>query len=413
MSLRFDERMRAIWALDCSATETLLLIALNSHGDGEGQNIFPSVQTLAWETKTSKTTVCRLTQGLCKKGFIKKSFRMKDGHRTSNDYQIDFSAILAASRKPLKLASQTEPSNETTTQNGKYQNGTKRQIGTKVGPSTIKDESPASGEIEHKSQSGTYQNATCQIGNLTIPGKDKEIKREEFPNSDRFELDGNGQDPEEDPTPLPPAPKFEHPAITMERRLRGNAPAKRSGYTSLNPWNIDNDPNKVDPEFKAHLVNTSDYITFGEKPSEIRVEQWVGQANKDEARRSLVLDAWKKFDAERREKAARTEARRQAEESHKPENNAAYRRFEAAIASHPKSLRVEVAGYNWQGLKVNMWYKGIPIMTMQPFDSFLLTEVAIGINRNGGKMSLGKLKQILQLEDWDAMFPRPTWRAAA
>lgn len=379
--LTSHDRQTLIFGLPLSSSEKFVLTALNAFVGSDGR-CWPGIERLSKMTSLEVKTVRKVLARLRESGIVRSESRFdSSGRQTSNLYFVDFSRAEQIGGAKLGGYQKRPPQNDP-------REGTKNSPpgGTKIGGRTNPKEVTIEKEEEEFFNSDSMSNAE---------------------EDDRFELSVTASNPEEDPTPLPPAPaqQFEHPAISMERRLRGNAPAKRSGYTSLNPWNIDNDPNKIDPEFKAYLVNTSDYIKFDEKPSAIRVEQWVGMANKDEARRSMVLEAWNEFAAERDRIAAMREERAKLTQANDPESNAAYKRFEAAIARHPKSLRVEVTDYNWQGLKVNMWYRGIPIMTMQRFDNFLLREVAIGINRNGGKMPLGKLKQILQLEDWDDLFP--------
>jgi hypothetical protein len=169
-----------------------------------------------------------------------------------------------------------------------------------------------------------------------------------------------GSEEEKDPSPQPPFPqrKFEHPAIVMERKLRGESQVRKSGYIVPNPWNVDNDPNKLDPEFKTYLMDTSDFITFGERPSEIRVEQWVGQANKDEARRTLVMTAWAQFDSDRKAKAAREEDRKRRHEENHPDNNVRYKRFSQELEKLP-GFRVEASrtGDYAGGLRVKLFHE--------------------------------------------------------
>ena len=80
---------------DLKPTELLVLIFMGQFTDRHGENAFPSVGTLMWETRLGERSVQGILKSLVAKGYLKVQF--KGGGRLSTTYAFNF---LDAPRRP-------------------------------------------------------------------------------------------------------------------------------------------------------------------------------------------------------------------------------------------------------------------------------------------------------------------------
>jgi hypothetical protein len=88
MSIRV---MTDVWAhADCSGSELLVLLALADFSDDHGENIYPSMQTLARKSRLSESQARRVVQNLVKKGLLEivEAGGWDRGRNRSNAYRI-------------------------------------------------------------------------------------------------------------------------------------------------------------------------------------------------------------------------------------------------------------------------------------------------------------------------------------
>lgn len=67
--------MGQVWDLDLPAPKLLVLLALADHADHNGNNVYPSIELVAWKTGYSETQTRRIIKGLVKDGLLKASPR--------------------------------------------------------------------------------------------------------------------------------------------------------------------------------------------------------------------------------------------------------------------------------------------------------------------------------------------------
>lgn len=83
--------MTDVWAdADCKGSELLVLLALADFSDDEGENIYPSMQTLARKTRLSDKQVRRVIQTLVKLELLEilEPGGWKYGRNRANSYRI-------------------------------------------------------------------------------------------------------------------------------------------------------------------------------------------------------------------------------------------------------------------------------------------------------------------------------------
>lgn len=83
--------MNAVWAnADCSGSELLILLALADFSDDNGENIYPSMQTLARKSRMSDKQARRVVQNLVKLKLIEivEAGGWQRGRNRSNSYRI-------------------------------------------------------------------------------------------------------------------------------------------------------------------------------------------------------------------------------------------------------------------------------------------------------------------------------------
>lgn len=83
--------MNAVWAYaDCKGSELLILLALADFADDNGENIYPSMQTLAHKSRMSDKQARRVVQNLVKLGLIEivEAGGWQRGRNRSNSYRI-------------------------------------------------------------------------------------------------------------------------------------------------------------------------------------------------------------------------------------------------------------------------------------------------------------------------------------
>jgi hypothetical protein len=242
-----------------------------------------------------------------------------------------------------------------------------------------------------------------------------------MPAVDDQELSSTASNPEpEKTTPQPPsaAPRDRHSELAdrahqVKMQHDPDRPV-RSGADYLYKWNINKDPRQIDPEFVAYLVAKQPpwiYFNF-EQRKKLDEETVIAHCQKmiNTDKRSKIepdlMDAWKKFATERSAIAALREERAKLAQANDPENNVAYKRFEAALNRFPDRFRIEVADHDWYSLQINVWYKGTQVMQEYRFSYGVLTELIDGMYRVGGKIFTREyMAKALGLEDWDDLFP--------
>jgi hypothetical protein len=233
----------------------------------------------------------------------------------------------------------------------------------------------------------------------------------------------------EEPTPQPPS----RDVMTELARRKAQEKAQwsaerptRSGSKFLYPWNQNNDPRFIDPDFVQWLVDRqSPFIPFNfEQRNKLDAEtvtahlrKLIHPAKRDRYEADMI-ESWNKYDAERRDIAARSEAMRRREESNSPENMTPYKRLSAALASHP-NFEIEIANpdtLRW-GLKVNIRYKNKIVLSNHPVNEMLLMNLAHHLRRLGNsgvealrRVSFEGLVKCLGLQDWPILLKQ--WREA-
>lgn len=83
--------MTDVWAYaDCKGSELLILLALADFSDDHGENIYPSMQTLAHKGRLSETQARRVVQNLVKLDLIEivEKGGWDRGRNRSNSYRI-------------------------------------------------------------------------------------------------------------------------------------------------------------------------------------------------------------------------------------------------------------------------------------------------------------------------------------
>lgn len=91
--------MTDVWAYaDCKGSELLILLALADFSDDNGENIYPSMQTLAKKSRLSEPQARRVVQNLVKLGLIEITEKggWQRGRNRSNSYRIKLETLLAA-----------------------------------------------------------------------------------------------------------------------------------------------------------------------------------------------------------------------------------------------------------------------------------------------------------------------------
>lgn len=89
--------MNAVWAYaDCSGSELLILLALADFSDDNGENIYPSMQTLAQKSRMSDKQARRVVQNLVKLELIEivEQGGWQRGRNRSNSYRIRLENII-------------------------------------------------------------------------------------------------------------------------------------------------------------------------------------------------------------------------------------------------------------------------------------------------------------------------------
>lgn len=83
--------MTDVWAYaDCKGSELLMLLALADFSDDNGENIYPSMQTLAGKVRMHETQARRIVQTLIKKDLLEiiEAGGWDRGRNRSNSYRI-------------------------------------------------------------------------------------------------------------------------------------------------------------------------------------------------------------------------------------------------------------------------------------------------------------------------------------
>lgn len=83
--------MTDIWAhADAKGSELLILLALADFADDNGENIYPSMQTLAKKTRLHETQARRIVKSLVKRDLLEVTEQggWKHGRNRSNSYRI-------------------------------------------------------------------------------------------------------------------------------------------------------------------------------------------------------------------------------------------------------------------------------------------------------------------------------------
>ncbi len=83
--------MTDVWAYaDCKGSELLILLALADFSDDNGENIYPSMQTLAKKSRLSEPQARRVVQNLVKLDLIEivEAGGWQRGRNRSNSYRI-------------------------------------------------------------------------------------------------------------------------------------------------------------------------------------------------------------------------------------------------------------------------------------------------------------------------------------
>lgn len=83
--------MNAVWAnAECSGSELLILLALADFADDNGENIYPSMQTLARKSRMSDKQARRVVQNLVKLKLIEivEAGGWQRGRNRANSYRI-------------------------------------------------------------------------------------------------------------------------------------------------------------------------------------------------------------------------------------------------------------------------------------------------------------------------------------
>jgi hypothetical protein len=80
--------MGQVWDLDLPHNKLIVLLAMTDHADHEGNNIFPSMELIAWKTGYSERQVRRIVQSLEKDKLLTKTSR--PGY--TNMYAVNLSA---------------------------------------------------------------------------------------------------------------------------------------------------------------------------------------------------------------------------------------------------------------------------------------------------------------------------------
>lgn len=92
--LKFFERESIIWQCrSVTATEKLVLLALNQYADAEREICSPSTKKLAEACCLTRATVSKSLATLVEKGMIEKTSRYDGNAQISNMYFVDFIKI--------------------------------------------------------------------------------------------------------------------------------------------------------------------------------------------------------------------------------------------------------------------------------------------------------------------------------
>jgi hypothetical protein len=90
--------MTDVWAYaDCKGSELLILLALADFSDDNGENIYPSMQTLAKKSRLSEPQARRVVQNLVKLDLIEivETGGWDRGRNRSNTYRIRLETLYA------------------------------------------------------------------------------------------------------------------------------------------------------------------------------------------------------------------------------------------------------------------------------------------------------------------------------
>src|SRR5690606_6936723 len=63
------------WDLDLPANKLLILLAMTDHADHNGENIYPSIELVAWKTGYSESQARRIIKSLVKDGILTAQVR--------------------------------------------------------------------------------------------------------------------------------------------------------------------------------------------------------------------------------------------------------------------------------------------------------------------------------------------------
>lgn len=67
--------MGQVWDLDLPANKLLVLLAMTDHADHNGENIYPSIELVAWKTGYSESQARRVIKSLVKDGILSSQLR--------------------------------------------------------------------------------------------------------------------------------------------------------------------------------------------------------------------------------------------------------------------------------------------------------------------------------------------------
>lgn len=96
--------MTDVWAYaDCKGSELLILLALADFSDDNGENIYPSMQTLAKKSRLSDKQARRVVQNLVKLDLVEiiEAGGWQRGRNRSNSYRIKLETLLAVGTPKL------------------------------------------------------------------------------------------------------------------------------------------------------------------------------------------------------------------------------------------------------------------------------------------------------------------------
>lgn len=109
--LKHFDRERLIWSAALPSNEKLILLALNTFVDGNGE-CWPGQALLASMTGLTDRTVRNLCKSLESRRIIQRSKRRKDGHQTSDIYFVHFT-VLSEYLQPENISA-SQPENDGT-----------------------------------------------------------------------------------------------------------------------------------------------------------------------------------------------------------------------------------------------------------------------------------------------------------